>query len=84
MKVHSIMQRYHELGIREHKFLAGLSNFNLPGTIEYIKMNQKNVIEINMAVSKKIRGINHLTGRLCRGFDGCVTDSFTVTLQNNS
>jgi hypothetical protein len=38
-----------------------------------------------MVVSqKKIRGINPLTGRICRRFDGCVTDSFTVTLRNNS
>ena len=37
-----------------------------------------------MRVSKNIRGIIHLTGRMCRRFDGYVTDSFTVTLRSNS
>ena len=37
-----------------------------------------------MRVSKNIREIIHFTGRICRRFDGCVTDSFTVTLRNNS
>jgi hypothetical protein len=37
-----------------------------------------------MGISKNIREIIHLTGRMCRRFDGYVTDSFTVTLRNNS
>ena len=37
-----------------------------------------------MEISENIREIIHLTGRMCRRFDGYVTDSFTVTLRNNS
>ncbi len=41
-------------------------------------------IENNMEISENIREIIHLTGHMCRRFDGYVTDSFTVTLRNNS
>ena len=37
-----------------------------------------------MEISENIREIIHLTGRMCRRFDGYVTDSFTVTLRSNS
>jgi hypothetical protein len=37
-----------------------------------------------MGISKNIREIIHLTGRMCRHFDGYMTDNFTVTLRNNS
>jgi hypothetical protein len=47
-------------------------------------MYQDKKIESDIRVSRNIRGIIHLTGRICRRFNGCVKDSFTVTLRNNS
>ncbi len=84
--MHSIKQRYHELGIREHKFLAGLSNFNWPGTIKCIQINEKQ-IESKMRVSKKYTRNNSFNGAYMptlrrmrnRQFYG-----FTVTLRDNS